>query len=344
MIFRNILIGLFLLLKAAQAQEVDFIVSDACFGDLATLENVTVSTDSIVATTWDFDMDGQFDDGTGKLVERYFPSPGYHTVGMRVVFETGAAEATYKQVYIGYFPLPDFGVANTCVGDLAEFENQSSIEEGEILDYIWNFGDGSQPQYVENPSHIFYDPGTFNVKLTAVSDLGCRDSISRQITVSEPPNISLQFIGDTSFYEGDSLIVKVNGVFDSVVWSNGYHGATIVIFTSGTYTVNAYQGSCAASRTIPVTVKKRPEFGVMNVITPNGDGYNDRWQVAVLYLYEPCEVKVMNRLGQQVYYSSDYQNDWEGTYQGLPLQEGTYYYVMKCREGQVFKGPINIIR
>lgn len=327
-----------------KGQVVDFLAEEACFGELTILINITESTDSIISTRWDFNLDGSFDEGSGDTVAHYFPTPGYHTAGMRVVFEGGNAKAIYKEIFIGYFPVPDFTYDNTCVLESTDFIDKSTIEEGEILDYIWDFGDGSPQEYLKNPTHVFFESGPYSVKLTVVSDLGCSNSLTKGINVDDKPDINLELIGDTTFYEGDSLIVRVIGNFDSVVWSNGYHGNNIIIKSSGVYTVNAYQGSCSDSRTIPVTVKPRPEFSITNVITPNGDGYNDKWRIASLDMLKPCSVSILNRWGQEVFSSSDYENDWGGTWDGKPLQEGTYYYIIKCIEGSVFKGPINIIR
>jgi len=38
---------------------------------------------------------------------------------------------------------------------------------------------------------------------------------------------------------------------------------------------------------------------------------------------------VFNRWGNQVYYNDIYNNDWNGTYKGMPLPFGTYYYTLK---------------
>lgn len=134
--------------------------------------------------------------------------------------------------------------------------------------------------------------------MKAISDLGCEDSVIKSIRVFDIPTISLQFTGDTVFYEGDSLIINVVGYFDSVVWSNGYYGNTIIIKESGYYTVRVYRDSCSNSKIIPVTVKPLPDYGVTNVITPNGDGYNDEWHIAFVIYKSPCEVQVLNRWGQ----------------------------------------------
>ncbi len=340
----NLVVIFFVSYSTLNSQTLDFIASDACFGDFTTLINTSQVPGETIKVEWDFNHDGSFDNGNGDTVMYYFVSPGYHVVGMRIVTDSGLVEAIYKQIYIGYFPDPDFSFQNACTYELTEFVNESTIPEGDLEDYIWDFDDGTPPVSIKNPTHVFTSPGIFNVKLITVSDLGCTDSIIKQMTIDDEPEIILDFIGDTAFFEGDSLIVTVEGYYDSIRWSNGYWGNTIIIKTSGTYTVTVYSGSCSASHSIPVTVYKRPTYGVMNVITPNGDGYNDRWQISFLDLEGPCEATIINRWGAKVFESSNYKNTWDGTYEGNPLQEGSYYYILKCDKGTVYKGPINIIR
>jgi gliding motility-associated-like protein len=64
---------------------------------------------------------------------------------------------------------------------------------------------------------------------------------------------------------------------------------------------------------------------VPNGFSPNGDGINDLFII-------PCDAKgarslrVWNRWGGEVYFSQNYQNNWDGTYKGKLLPGGTYFY------------------
>jgi len=68
---------------------------------------------------------------------------------------------------------------------------------------------------------------------------------------------------------------------------------------------------------------------IANVITPNGDGLNDHFYIDCLDNWEQVTLMVFNRWGNQVYYNDIYNNDWNGTYKGMPLPFGTYYYTLK---------------
>lgn len=82
-----------------------------------------------------------------------------------------------------------------------------------------------------------------------------------------------------------------------------------------------------------------------NILTPNGDGINDRWIIQNLNLYPRNEVKIFDRAGRVVYTANNYANDWDGTYEGKPLTHGTYFYIVKFWPGVPdLKGAITIIR
>ncbi|WP_345100713.1 gliding motility-associated C-terminal domain-containing protein [Mucilaginibacter panaciglaebae] len=82
-----------------------------------------------------------------------------------------------------------------------------------------------------------------------------------------------------------------------------------------------------------------------NAFTPNGDGINDTWDIKNLSLYAGCTVEVLNRYGQQVYYTNGYPSPWNGTFKGQQVPIGTYYYIIKLKSGtKPLTGSINIIR
>ena len=70
------------------------------------------------------------------------------------------------------------------------------------------------------------------------------------------------------------------------------------------------------------------------------------WVVKDILSYPNNTVTVFDRAGRIVYSKHTYSNDWNGTFQGSPLAEGTYYYVIDLGTGKdpVIKGFITIFR
>jgi len=67
-----------------------------------------------------------------------------------------------------------------CVNDNFTFTNSSF---GDLSNFVWNFGDGSPTTSQNNPSHTYTSSGVFNVTLSGVSSLGCRDTTQIQIYI-----------------------------------------------------------------------------------------------------------------------------------------------------------------
>ena len=85
---------------------------------------------------------------------------------------------------------------------------------------------------------------------------------------------------------------------------------------------------------------------IHNILTPNGDGYNDLFLIPCLDDFPEHEVYVFNRWGDQVYFSDNYMQDWAGDYNGSPLSPGTYFYLINIKglNAQSLQGYITIIR
>jgi gliding motility-associated-like protein len=85
---------------------------------------------------------------------------------------------------------------------------------------------------------------------------------------------------------------------------------------------------------VSITVSGAPDCIIYNVITPNSDGLNETFVIPAQCVLSgdgllKIDLTIFNQWGDFVYRSEDYQNDWDGTRNGDPLPEGTYYYLIK---------------
>jgi len=93
-----------------------------------------------------------------------------------------------------------------------------------------------------------------------------------------------------------------------------------------------YDGDCMTAR---------------DVISPNGDGFNDTFFINCVEDQETAVV-IFNRWGQEVFQANIYDNTWEGTgKRGELLPEGGYFYVITFQDGngiQKIRGSLSIVR
>jgi hypothetical protein len=65
-----------------------------------------------------------------------------------------------------------------------------------------------------------------------------------------------------------------------------------------------------------------------NILSPNGDGQNDNWQIENIISYPNNQLIIVDRSHRVIYKKTGYVNDWNGLYNGLPLPPDTYYYFL----------------
>jgi gliding motility-associated-like protein len=83
---------------------------------------------------------------------------------------------------------------------------------------------------------------------------------------------------------------------------------------------------------------------IPNVITPNGDGFNDFLVIKNLDKFADNTLIIADRKGNMVYNKNSYQNDWDAA----NVPDGTYYYILSYKDKNnikgVIKGLLTIIR
>lgn len=77
--------------------------------------------------------------------------------------------------------------ANTCTGTPLRFID-SSVSFGSIINWYWNFGDGTTFNVANPPAHAYDSPGIYNVTLNIKGNDGClSDTFKEAITVGTYP-------------------------------------------------------------------------------------------------------------------------------------------------------------
>jgi gliding motility-associated-like protein len=195
--------------------------------------------------------------------------------------------------------------------------------------------------------------GTATVTVTAKDNGGTAnngtDTNSRSFTVSAGagPTISITSNKGNIISKGETAILTASGA-SSYEWSTGELTANISVrpFQKTTYQVKGTAANgCMAEGSFELDIKEDFKLDATNIITPNGDGINDRWVVRNIDAYPNNEVKVFDRSGRLIYEKKGYLNEWGGTANGKPLQDGTYYYILDFGPGlPKFKGYITVIR
>jgi len=196
--------------------------------------------------------------------------------------------------------------------------------------------------------------GTFVYNLTNITDVNCGQpqTGTATVTVNALPEISITGNKDLTLSKGEVIILTATGgtqynwMGSEITSARNAAAVTIRPKQSGTYQVTVTNASgCVRNQTIFITVVDDYKLEASTVITPNGDGYNDKFIIKNIDYYPNNTLKIFDKTGRVLYTRQGYANDWDGVVNGSPLLEGTYYYIIDLGTGiGTFKGFINIIR
>ncbi|HIO67926.1 MAG TPA: PKD domain-containing protein [Flavobacteriales bacterium] len=220
---------------------------------------------------------------------------------MVVTVSDGCSPDTTDTAWITFSPIPvaDFSfIGFGCAPVTATFTNESTISQGAIVSWSWDFGDAASgtnnTSDLENPVHIYDTEGTYTVSLTVVSDSGCTDTYTQFGVVTVDGSPTAMFVNIPEFEA--TLLNSTFSFFDSssssVVswdWNFGDPASGDLNIDSVPYPIHEYTeigiytitlnvltaAGCPATYTSTVEVTEDYVLFAPNAFTPNADGDND---------------------------------------------------------------------
>ncbi len=242
-------------------------------------------------------------------------------------------------VTIGSVATPTFTVFDTlgCSPHCAAFEADNPSDE-----LVWDFGDGTTATGLDEVRHCFATGGSYDVTLTATSADGCSGSWTLLAAVDVIQSPSASFTAHPPATTTEQPVITFfdqSSGADSLVWDFGVGDSTshaaapsftydsVACYTVRLIAVNDH--GCTSTAESQVCVEDPFGLWVPNAITPNGDGYNDRF-FAVTTVANPTEFELLifNRWGQQVFTGARPDEGWDAA--GVP--DGVYAWKLRIRD------------
>jgi gliding motility-associated-like protein len=251
---------------------VDFPTPSGCVNDTAVFLRFrnTNPPDNQVSYSWF--IDGVFQN-TDTLVKYKFTTPGSHNANMVAVTINGCADSTLKTFTIQSIPVPNFTAPALCISDSAYFLRvRNTIPPDAQISWRWNV-DGVLVSSDTAFKYKFNTDGPHTVQLKGTSLQGCKDSISKTVTVYPLPipdfTVKDICISDTAIF---NRIANTNPPENQITWSwksdgNNIFGDTMakaIYITTGSHTASLYGvtvNGCRDSITKTFTVYGLPLVG-----------------------------------------------------------------------------------
>jgi chondroitin AC lyase len=149
----------------------------------------------------------------------------------------------------------------------------------------------------------------------------------------------------SSFSSNQAATVSLRPRIDYYVDTTGSNGSMMAAKTEMVALKSRLQNTLISMKTAgELKVSNASDIMPANLITPNGDGRNDAWLIKNIEDYKNNSVKVFAINGQLIYSKRGYDNSWGATYNGTPLADGVYVYIIdKGDQTPLVKGVLNVI-
>jgi gliding motility-associated-like protein len=142
----------------------------------------------------------------------------------------------------------------------------------------------------------------------------------------------------------------------SYTWAFGDGDGSFLVNPIHTYTqpgsyeitlIATNQEGCIDSITKWIEIAPERFIYLPNSFTPDGDGLNEYFYGRFIGLMS-ARFYIFNRWGEEIFFSDQLNFVWDATYEGIPVQDGTYtwYLIYEIEKGiyEDLSGHVNVIR
>lgn len=300
---------------------------------------------------------------TGQIQTVFPTEAGTYTVFVEDACETPGVAAT---VNVSIFPFPAITYAASpllgCQPLKVNFENTTDLSQ--ITEFEWFFGNGETSTAITD-SVIYEEAACFDVGLNMTTVDGCSisDTSYSMICVLESPVANFSFSPSNpdllnpavEFYNESENAVMYSWDFgdgntsNEVNPSNVYPEISPMDYEVKLITISI--DGCVDSVMQIIHISEVVLFFIPNTFTPNNDPLNDQFQPIFIPGFIPklYEFRIFNRWGELVWETNDVSDFWDGSYQGILVEDGTYVWQLTFLESESDKkyqyfGHVNVMK
>lgn len=182
--------------------QTSFSTYDICLTQTAVFTNNSVAPSDTTISNFIWDFGDGTQNTTDENPTHLYTAVGTYNVQLINYSENLSCPDTFvQQIVVNPMAQAGFTFNDTCVGKTTYFNDQST---GQIVAWEWDFGDGSNYDNNQNPTHVFPGPGIYDVRQVVTSFYGCMDTLIRQVEVFPlpVPNFSTMNVceGEATFF------------------------------------------------------------------------------------------------------------------------------------------------
>jgi gliding motility-associated-like protein len=325
-------------------------IAYACPADTIHLTNMSSAPGaSIINYTWEFG-DGKTDSNANPT-HTYLTQGNYHVV--LIVSNTYCTDSMSLNLSTLHPLLASFTNPDTiCRDQPITFTNTSITSQptGVPPTFSWDFGNGSGTSTQMSPTYTYNhnDSGIHFITMVATDFVPCTSVTTGWVDILWKPyhyDYNITYCSDGVLPIG----ITLNDV--SYKWNTGDSVCCILPPYTGVFVQTATNRCGSTDQTIGVRIDSCVKcLFVPSAFTPNGDNHDDILHVRAICPIRQFAIKIFNRYGTVVYSSNTVNMGWDGTFGGVALDLGTYFYTIEYMpdlpEARTYfmKGDVTLIR
>lgn len=221
---------------------------------------------------------------------------------------------------------------------------------------------GGKPSYLYLmvPATLYSSQNTFSNLFAGAYTIKVKDSKNclhdTLIQIPSPDSLQIQLQVTNNNCVGNanaSIVSIVQGGTQpyAYTWNPFSNDPSIFNLTNGVYVLYVQDAhNCKDTATATVRFDNCCLPFIPNAFTPNNDGNNDRFRIKFVGDITIERFSIYNRWGQEVFFTKNPTDSWDGTYNDIPQDGGTYFYYLKGTCGNTsptpleLKGDVTLIR
>ena len=220
----------------------------------------------------------------------------------------------------------------------------------EGYNYLWSNGDTTDCIFDFHGEYSVVVTDNCEIDTFTVGQIYLDEAPDPVFSVNQMPddNLGVDINNSTFALDGLSYLWDFGDNTGSIVEDPEYHYYP----ESGEYTVTlgvtTEINNCFKELSQVVQVAPLYYYYAPNSFTPNGDMMNDTFSPSIVGI-ETYELFIFDRWGKQVFYSNDFNNKWDGTFESNDAQNGTYNFkvlVKKYYDDTIYQeyGMVTLLR
>lgn len=216
--------------------------------------------------------------------------------------------------------------------------------------FNWTFNTNPILNYFQN-TYLASAIGNYSVVATNTST-GCISSPAVSAIVSAAnPAVSLYAYVDNNLSDNANVNVVVNNGTGPFLYQldNGPFQLSNVftLVPTGLHTITVHDANNCTNLKTSTLVIDYP-----NYFTPNGDNYNDYWNIYAIQNQPSAKIYIFDRYGKLITQLNPLGLGWDGNYNGKPLPATDYWFVLEYTEkdsnginvSRTFKSHFSLLR